>query len=115
MRISDGSSDVCSSDLFLIHPPRANEASAAVDDYRPAEIVVTAQKRVESAQDVPIAISAFSEQALQEQKIEGGFDLLKAIPNVIFSKGNFTSYNFSISGVGKIGRGSCRERVCKYV
>ncbi|MGB3803208.1 MAG: TonB-dependent receptor [Sphingopyxis granuli] len=70
------------------------------DTYSGNEIVVTAQKRVESAQDVPIAISAFSEQALQEQKIEGGFDLLKAIPNVTFSKGNFTSYNFSIRGVG---------------
>jgi iron complex outermembrane receptor protein len=64
------------------------------------EIIVTGQKREERLQDVPIAISAFSAQALDEQKIEGGFDLLKAIPNVTFSKSNFTGYNFSIRGVG---------------
>jgi iron complex outermembrane receptor protein len=63
-------------------------------------LVVTAQKREEAIQDVPIAISAFTQKNLEEQKIEGGFDLLKAIPNVTFSKSNFTSYNFSIRGVG---------------
>ncbi|HEX5776669.1 MAG TPA: TonB-dependent receptor, partial [Caulobacteraceae bacterium] len=51
-------------------------------------------------QDVPIAISAFSQERLEAEKIEGGFDLLKAIPNVSFSKNNFTSYNFSIRGIG---------------
>src|SRR3546814_5277700 len=46
----------------------------------PTEIVVTAQKRVERIQDVPIAISAFSGEALAAQKVEGGFDLMKAVP-----------------------------------
>ncbi len=63
-------------------------------------LIVTAQKREENIQDVPIAISAFSSKELEQQKIEGGFDLLKAIPNVTFSKNNFTSYNFSIRGIG---------------
>ena len=63
-------------------------------------LIVTAQKREENIQDVPIAILAFSQRDLDEQKIEGGFDLLKAIPNVTFSKSNFSSYNFSIRGVG---------------
>ncbi len=63
-------------------------------------LIVTAQKKEENIQDVPIAISAFSQRALEEQKIEGGFDLLKAIPNVTFSKTNFSSYNFSIRGIG---------------
>lgn len=64
------------------------------------EIIVTGQKKEERLQDVPIAISAFSMEQLDAQKIEGGFDLLKAIPNVTFSKTNFTSYNFQIRGVG---------------
>ncbi len=63
-------------------------------------LIVTAQKREENIQDVPIAISAFSQAALEEQKIEGGFDLLKGIPNVTFSKSNYSGYNFSIRGVG---------------
>jgi iron complex outermembrane receptor protein len=88
----------------------ARAASTAVAAAAPAagapeptaidELIVTAQKKEERIQDVPIAISAFSPQALEEQKIEGGFDLLKAIPNVTFSKSNFTSYNFSIRGIG---------------
>jgi iron complex outermembrane receptor protein len=49
---------------------------------------------------VPIAISAFTQKSLDAQKIEGGFDLLKAIPNVSFSKSNFSGYNFSIRGIG---------------
>src|SRR3546814_14764207 len=46
--------------------------AAAADDYRPAEIVVPAQKRVESVQDGPIAVTALSMDDLHEQKIEGG-------------------------------------------
>jgi iron complex outermembrane receptor protein len=72
-----------------------NRADGTVD-----ALIVTAQKREENIQDVPIAISAFSQKDLEEQKIEGGFDLLKAVPNVTFSKNNFTSYNFSIRGIG---------------
>ena len=64
------------------------------------EIIVTGQKKEERIQDVPIAISAFSMEDLDNQKIEGGFDLLKAIPNVTFSKSNFTGYNLQIRGIG---------------
>lgn len=64
------------------------------------EIIVTAQKRRESIQDVPIAVSAFSGEALDELKIEGGSELMRAVPNVTFSKTNFASYNFSIRGIG---------------
>lgn len=86
------------SGLFLIHPPRASEASQAA--YVPEEIVVTAQKRKEVAQDVPIAITALSQKNLEEQKIEGGPDIMRAVPNLTFSKSNFTGYNLSIRGVG---------------
>ena len=64
------------------------------------EIIVTGQKKAERLQDVPIAISAFSMETLDAQKIEGGFDLLKAVPNVTFSKTNFSGYNFQIRGIG---------------
>lgn len=70
-------------------------AAAAIET-----VTVTAQKRKEDIQLVPIAVTALSEKQLQEQKIEGGPDLLKTIPNVTFSKNNFTGYNFSIRGVG---------------
>ncbi|WP_297802731.1 TonB-dependent receptor [uncultured Brevundimonas sp.] len=64
------------------------------------EIIVTAQKREQSIRDVPIAVSAFSAETLDAMKIEGGSELLRAIPNVTFSKSNFSMYNFAIRGVG---------------
>ncbi len=64
------------------------------------EVVVTAQRRSERSQTVPIAISAFSEKTLEKAKIEGGPDLLKAIPNVSFTKTNFSGYNLTIRGIG---------------
>ncbi|WP_447753082.1 TonB-dependent receptor domain-containing protein [Sphingopyxis fribergensis] len=64
------------------------------------EIVVTAQKREEKIGDVPIAISAFTPKALDDRKVESGAELVRAVPNVNFSKGNFSGYDFTIRGIG---------------
>ena len=64
------------------------------------EIVVTARRMQERIIDVPVAVSAFSAEQLDERKIEGGSELLRVVPNVNFSKDNFTGYNFSIRGIG---------------
>ncbi len=77
-------------------PPAATQDAVAEED----EIIVTAQKREERITDVPIAITALSGSALNDRKIEGGSELLRAVPNVNFSKTNFSMYNFSIRGVG---------------
>ncbi|TRO89092.1 TonB-dependent receptor [Glycocaulis profundi] len=63
-------------------------------------ITVTARRMEERIIDVPLSVSAFSMQQLDDLKIEGGSELLRAIPNVAFSKDNFTGYNFSIRGIG---------------
>ncbi|MGE5566457.1 MAG: TonB-dependent receptor [Parcubacteria group bacterium] len=86
--------------VTLDAPQSGSAAGDGADAGTVAALVVTAQKKEENIQDVPIAISAFTQKSLEEQKIEGGFDLLKAIPNVTFSKNNFTGYNFSIRGIG---------------
>ncbi len=64
------------------------------------EVIVTAQKRSESVQDVPIAITAFDEDAMRERQIVGFGDMRFSAPNVNYSKGNFTGNNFQIRGVG---------------
>lgn len=64
------------------------------------EVTVTAQKIEESIQDVPIAVTALSGDSMSDLKIERGEELLRAVPNVNFSKNNFSTYNFSIRGVG---------------
>lgn len=63
-------------------------------------VVVTTQKQSESIQDVPIAVSAFDEATLEKMQMSGGPDLVKSIPNVSFTKGNFTGFNFKIRGIG---------------
>lgn len=64
------------------------------------ELVVTAQRREEALQDVPVAVSAFSPEALKSQRLDGGGNLVLSVPNVNFSRGNFGGYNFQIRGIG---------------
>jgi len=63
-------------------------------------VVVTAQKRQENIQNVPIAISAFSQKELKSEQVAGGPDLVREVPNLTFSKTNFTGYNIQIRGIG---------------
>ena len=67
-----------------------------------ADIVVTAQRQAQTLQEVPIAISAFNSEALEAQQIENSSDLQLTLPNVTFSKGNFTASSFTIRGIGDL-------------
>jgi len=64
------------------------------------EVVVTAQKRAEDIQTVPIAITAFTSQDLQTHQIEQFKDLVFNTPNVSYTKDQFTGSNFQIRGIG---------------
>jgi len=64
------------------------------------EVVVTAQKRSEDIQQVPIAVSAFSSQDLAAHQIQGFADLQFDIPSVSYTHGNFGPSNFTIRGIG---------------
>ncbi|RYY12291.1 MAG: TonB-dependent receptor, partial [Alphaproteobacteria bacterium] len=55
-------------------PTSAQGATAETPAAMP-DIIVTAQKRSERLQDVPIAVSAFSGETLKEQRIESGNQL----------------------------------------
>lgn len=88
--------------IALLAAASAAQAQEASDlaSQNSTDIVVTAQRMEERLIDVPISVSAFTMEQLAEQKIETGAELLRAIPNVNFSKDNFTGYNFSIRGIG---------------
>ena len=64
------------------------------------EVVVTAQKKSEDVQTVPIAISAFSNKDLKERQVVQFKDLQFSTPNVSYTKGNFTGSDFQIRGIG---------------
>jgi outer membrane receptor protein involved in Fe transport len=59
-------------------------------------IVVTAQKKAENVQDVPIAITALNTAALEAARVEDSKDLQFNAPNVTFS----ANRNITIRGVG---------------
>src|SRR3546814_12119814 len=114
MRISDWSSDVCSSDLILLSGTalaQTASSQAVQDSDAPAssdaqtrsgagtganDIIVTATRRNERLQDVPLSITAFSQADLTAKGIVGYEGLAQNTPGVV-----------------KIGRASCRERVCQ--
>lgn len=86
--------------LSLLTPP----VNAAIE-----EIVVTAQKREESLQDVPISVSAFNADQLDRKQIDTFSDLQFNVPNVSYSKGNFSGSNFSIRGLGTVAVGTSAD------
>ena len=54
----------------------------ASPDAAPGDIVVTAQRRSEKLQDVPIAITAFGSEQIKEQRLTGTGDLVGIVPNL---------------------------------
>ncbi|QTH23986.1 TonB-dependent receptor [Rhizorhabdus wittichii] len=68
------------------------------------EIVVTAQKRSENLQQVPIAITAFPAEKLQERQVFNVGDIAQYTPNLNFSSagsGSATTASFYIRGIGQ--------------
>ncbi|HEX6861009.1 MAG TPA: TonB-dependent receptor [Caulobacteraceae bacterium] len=74
--------------------------SAAGGGAEVEALIVTAQKREEDIQDVPIAISAFTQEALERSQVAGGPDLITQVPNMTFTKTNFSSYSIQLRGIG---------------
>ena len=64
------------------------------------EVVVTAQKKSEDIQTVPIAISAFTAQDLAAKQIVGFKDIQFNMPSVTVTNGTFGASNFAIRGIG---------------
>jgi len=77
--------------LVIITPANAAELE---------EILVTARKRSESLQDVPIAITAFTENSIKQAGIERPKDFITLIPNVtIVDTANVGDTQVSIRGI----------------
>ncbi|TDG13672.1 TonB-dependent receptor [Seongchinamella unica] len=64
-------------------------AAVGASDYASAqleEVIVTARKRTESLQDVPMAVSAFSAAQLQDAQVDGMEDLQRMTPNITLTE-----------------------------
>jgi len=91
---------------FIIVPEGASDpqsgsaAGDGADQGTVQALIVTAQKREENIQDVPIAMSAFTQEDLTRSQVAGGADLMTQVPNMTFTKTNFSSYSIQIRGIG---------------
>ncbi len=73
------------------------------------EVVVTAEKRETTVQDTPIAVSAFSGAELDRALINKPLDMQFNVPNMLMSKGNFTTAQISLRGIGNLAVGSATD------
>ena len=76
----------------------------AQDDVVIEEIVVIAERLGGSVQDAPIAITAIGADQMQRQQIENTSDMQLTVPNVSYSKGNFTTSGLPDPRRGQHGR-----------
>jgi len=80
-------------------------AEETADTFFLEEIVVTAQKRSQNLQDVPIAVSAFNGEQLQEAVIKDIYDLKNSAPGLqAVQEQSNSSSGFSIRGIGTSGQ-----------
>ena len=64
------------------------------------EVVVTAEKRSESLQDISQAVTALTESDIEEKNIESFVDLSAIVPGVTVAKNEGYKTIISIRGVG---------------
>ena len=64
------------------------------------EVIVTAQKREQSLQDVPIALQAFTGEQIRNLGIQRASDVVMLAPNMAISQQNNTNQSIAIRGIG---------------
>ena len=116
MRINDGrfgglrfggraallAATICGSAVFAQESQPATKPATTVDSSVLPDIVVTAQRRSESAQSVPIAVSAFSADLLSQRGIATPLQLIQYVPNLFGSNntGLGSANAYYIRGLG---------------
>lgn len=80
------------------------------------EVVVTAQKRSEDIQDVPISISAFSGQFMQDSGVNTIQELGAYTPNLSLTQSSQVANNrIIIRGVGSVGNSAIEPSVAVFI
>ncbi len=91
--------DAQSLNAFEIPPIELAQAAAP---RTAVETVTVTSSKLGGAdvQSIPIAITALSQEQLTATQTAGGPDLVKQVPNLTFTKTNFTGYSIQIRGIG---------------
>jgi len=78
-----------------------DQASSAPDGSRVDDIVVTARRRSESLQNVPIAVSAYSANRLDELQAKDLSGIQYSTPNLYLDQGDASNAVIYIRGIGQ--------------
>jgi iron complex outermembrane receptor protein len=73
----------------------SNASGAALET-----VTVTSSKIGGDVQNIPISITALSQEQLTATQTTGGPDLIKQVPNMTFTKTNFSGYSIQLRGIG---------------
>ena len=110
-------------------PAWAQDGNAAADESASAQatetagegqadegVVVTAQRRAENIQDVPISIAAFTDEALEAANIVSVQDLGRVATNFQATKGVQSSFlRLNVRGIGAAGNTTIEPSVAVFV
>jgi len=85
-----------------IQLPELQLAQAAPPPRSTVETVTVTSSKLGGAdvQSIPIAITALSQEQLTATQTAGGPDLIKQVPNMTFTKTNFSGYSIQLRGIG---------------
>ncbi|MBE9572255.1 MAG: TonB-dependent receptor, partial [Proteobacteria bacterium] len=85
---------------FFSAPFAAAQEEKARGEYDLGTITVTAQKQEENVQEVPVSITVFGEQDIEDKKIESVQEIADFVPNfMIFDFGGSTLFQPTMRGV----------------
>ncbi|MBN7797576.1 TonB-dependent receptor [Parahaliea mediterranea] len=104
--------------LFKLSGLAAALTAAQASLAQPAleEVVVTAQKRAQDIQDVPISITAFSGDYLSEAGVKDIGDVARLTPNFTISNSSQQTNNrIAIRGIGSVGNNGIEPSVGVFI
>lgn len=80
----------------------ADEQASATEEYTGQDIVVTAQRRPERMQDIPVAVTAFTESTIRELNLDDAISVSKYVPSMISQNnaGLSTANAYYLRGLG---------------
>lgn len=82
--------------------PQSGDSATPAQSHNPDDIIVTATRRAERLQDVPVAVTAISAQDLAKSAFREATDIQYLAPNITFSATNPVSNGggYQIRGIG---------------
>lgn len=111
---------VCAATLAAIASPALGQTApperTAAEATSVGEVIVTATRREERLQDVPLSITAYSQEELTSKGIVGYEGLAQQTPGVVLNRASANFNNFTARGIATNGYGAnLQSTVAVYI